>query len=63
MTDRRRWERDAIADAAYEAWRNGGNYDDAWDRAERAIDQYQPIDKFDAEDVARRALDKPQEER
>ena len=48
----RDYEHRAIADAAYDAWRCGRDYDEAWDRAERAIDVYQPLDQFDAEDIA-----------
>lgn len=48
----RDWEREAIADAAYEAWRCGRNYDAAWDRAERAVETHQPYDRYEAEEVA-----------
>lgn len=44
----RDYERAAIADAAYEAWRCGRDYDAAWDRAERAIDDACPIDQKEA---------------
>ena len=54
---RRDYEREVIADAAYDAWRNGRNYDEAWDRAELAIDQQEPLDRYEAEDIARHALD------
>lgn len=52
----RDYERKAIADAAYDAWRFGGqNYDAAWDRAQDAVERYGPLDCFEAEDVAERA--------
>ena len=53
---RRDYEREVIADAAYDTWRNGRDYDEAWDRAELAIDQQEPLDRYEAEDTARRAI-------
>ena len=53
--NRRDCERKAVADAAYAAWRSGKNYDDAWNRAERAIEQYQPYDCYEAETIALKA--------
>lgn len=47
----RDYERKAVADAAYDAWRNGENYDSAWDRAEYAIGQYGTYSYYDAEDA------------
>ncbi len=44
-------ERKAVADAAYDAWRNGENYDNAWDRAEYAVSQYGAYSYYEAEDV------------
>jgi hypothetical protein len=52
----RDYERRAVADAAYDAWRSGRNYDDAWDAAQDAIEYYQPLDKFDAEEIAESAV-------
>jgi hypothetical protein len=56
--NRHNYERKAIADAAYDAWRSGRDYDDAWDAAERAIDYAQPADRIEAEEVAERAVRK-----
>lgn len=47
----RDYERKAIADAAYDAWRNGGDYDYAWNRAEQVIDSYGPYSYYEAQDV------------
>lgn len=49
----RDYERKAIADAAYDAWRDGRNYDEAWDQAERIIERCEPLDRYDAEDALR----------
>jgi len=48
----RDYEREAIAEAAYQAWSSGRNYDAAWDRAEAAIERYEPCDYDEAECVA-----------
>jgi hypothetical protein len=51
----RDYERRAVADAAYEAYRRGGNYDDAWDRAQDAVLRGHPLDRFEAEEMAHHA--------
>lgn len=51
----REYERRAVADAAYDAWRSGRDYDAAWDRAEDAMYQYGPLDAIEAEEIAERA--------
>ena len=51
----RDYERKAIADAAFDAWHSGRNYDDAWDAAQDAMDRFQPLDRMDAEEIAERA--------
>ena len=51
----RDYERKAIADAAYDAWRHGGDYDRAWDRAEEIIYQEQPTGFYEAEDILSQA--------
>lgn len=51
----RDYERRAIADAAYDAWRSGGDYDAAWNRAEDAIDRLAPLDYIEAEEIANHA--------
>jgi len=55
----RDYEREAVADAAYEAWRSGRNYDAAWGRAESAIERAEPFDRYEAECVALRAALRP----
>lgn len=56
----RDYERKAVADAAYEAWRAGRNYDAAWDCAEAAVDRAEPYDYYDAKEAADRgAMWKP----
>ena len=60
--NRREEDREAVADAAYEAWRCGRNYDAAWDRAQAAIDAKCPSDRYEAESVTlAAALRKPQQ--
>jgi hypothetical protein len=53
MGDRRH---DAVADAAFDAWRSGRDYDSAWDRAEEAVYQEcSPDDYYGSLEVAERA--------
>lgn len=56
MADREDRRRDAIADAAYQAWRSGRDYDSAWDRAEESVyAECSPSDYYGALEVAERA--------
>lgn len=52
----REMERRAIADAAYDAWRNGRNYDSAWDRAQEAMDDPREWPAYDYREAYDRAL-------
>lgn len=51
----RDYERKAIADAAYDAWYHGRNYDAAWDRAEQAVERAEPYGYWEAYDAAGQA--------